>query len=118
MANVSRRGAMGVGAALGGVGGFLMPGTDEEGNTKSRMMSAASGAATGGALGLGVGHLAKGHTTRALKGQFDRNAIPGTTNPKIEQTPATGAAIQDPLKNRSGPGKFNPDTGALLAPNI
>lgn len=89
LAGVSRRGAAATGALIGGGLGFLNPGTDEEGNTKSRLMSAASGAATGGTLGLGAGHLIRGQANKKLKQQYDINAA----SPQISQkSPAPSAS--------------------------
>lgn len=99
ISGVTRRGAATAGALIGGGLGFLNPGTDEEGNTKSRMMSAASGAATGGTLGFGAGHLMRGHANKNLKQQYDMNAAaPKPAAPAIAapQAPASSPAALSP----------------------
>lgn len=110
---VTRRGAAGAGALIGGGLGFLAPGTDEEGNTKSRFNSALSGAATGGMLGAGAGHIVKGQTNKALTdhaktmSKTDLAGKPAQVSrqkQRMEQraAPTSGQPATDPMHSAGG----------------
>lgn len=61
-----------IGAAAGAAKGMVDPGTDEEGNDKSRIWSGLKGAVGGGAIGGIAGNIGQNVVNTAVKNKFDQ----------------------------------------------